>query len=419
VAFSTVSIMEAQMNEGMRQRIPWKAAIRPLLGLVICIAMAPSIALGVPIDEYGPGVADPFADPTATFTFAVPDPVPGKLSGGGWGALFLKFDKTISSATFVTDPVLASCRDNPMVFGAGTKQLSIGCNTASGAYLFNNQTARDLRMTVTVTSDDPGPIHLIFERNSPSDGTFWAQKRLKVTGGPASGQATNVNPLLENATLDGTLPITLIPNAPSKGISVTCQMSNGNVDNAGECLTLLNRPVPLTFALAEAADDTTPEPGVALFFNGASFKTPGGFNILDPDGSVSDQLGFGDQTRVQTFGRSTLRYFSGPNNNIDLTGTQPPVGCVEGDFSGCSFSFQAETMEGDSLIFVVSSDFNSPFGPPGGLGASDIISIAVVPEPSTLLVLATGCVGLLALGWRRRRHGNTGVKGNGDTGSGL
>jgi len=237
VAFSTVSIVEAQMNEGMRQRIPWKAAIRPLLGLVICIAMAPSIALGVPIDEYGPGVADPFADPTATFTFAVPDPVPGKLSGGGWGALFLKFDKTISSATFVTDPVLASCRDNPMVFGAGTKQLSIGCNTASGAYLFNNQTARDLRMTVTVTSDDPGPIHLIFERNSPSDGTFWAQKRLKVTGGPASGQATNVNPLLENATLDGTLPITLIPNAPSKGISVTCQISNGNVDNAGECLT--------------------------------------------------------------------------------------------------------------------------------------------------------------------------------------
>src|SRR5258706_9010711 len=47
--------LEAPMNEAICRRLSWKAALRPLLGVMISIAIAPGIALGEPIDEYGPG----------------------------------------------------------------------------------------------------------------------------------------------------------------------------------------------------------------------------------------------------------------------------------------------------------------------------------------------------------------------------
>ena len=40
----------------------------------------------------------------------------------------------------------------------------------------------------------------------------------------------------------------------------------------------------------------------------------------------------------------------------------------------------------------------------GALGFADVDGLAIIPEPSTIILAAIGLVGLAAYGWRRRKR---------------
>ena len=171
------------------------------------------------------------------------------------------------------------------------------------------------------------------------------------------------------------------------GITVDCQMSD-----ASPCV-LVPGSNPLKWVILEGANDATPQPGIALFFN-VPFINVGAFNMLDPNGTtISDQVSFFNFPQNNNNG--VVDFFSDPNVNI-LNLPNLPVGCTETTIAGCSFDFVIQTAQGH-LKFTAFSDGDNP---PAGAFQSDTISV-VLPEPSAWLLLVTGIMGLLALGGRR------------------
>lgn len=158
------------MKKGTRRRIFRKAAVCPLICLLIWLAMAPRVAFGVPIN-----------DPIAVFQFALPPLPEDKSAPGGWGALFLTFNVPIMDLDFTTQPQLQACVSNPRVLGVGTTRVSIGC----GAYVFDDP---GTLFTITVNSTEE-PINLVVE----ADKTFWSQKRTLAGEPSIDGKVASLN----------------------------------------------------------------------------------------------------------------------------------------------------------------------------------------------------------------------------------
>src|SRR5690349_19628989 len=77
-----------------------------------------------------------------------------------------------------------------------------------------------------------------------------------------------------------------VPIPLGGGITVNCQMSDGS-----QCIQIGTQPLTWGISEGTAPGEPTVQPGIALFFN-VPFATQGAIDILDPDGSKSDQVSF-------------------------------------------------------------------------------------------------------------------------------
>jgi hypothetical protein len=96
--------------------------------------------------------------------------------------------------------------------------------------------------------------------------------------------------------------------------------------------------------------------------------------------------------------------FSAPPGITLTAGTQYWV--TVADVRGLDSNFWNWNSTGDTSDQAISTDGGSTWFSPSGLtpGAYGVEGVAVVPEPSTLVLLSSGVVGLLCGQWRRLRH---------------
>jgi len=143
---------------------------------------------------------------------------------------------------------------------------------------------------------------------------------------------------------------------------------------------------------------TYEQPGVFYLTSGLT-SGDGTYYILDPDGAtVSDVITITGGLPVGTVTFSsdpTLPSNFSPTGNT-LLGTEDPS-------NGFVGSIYVTTTDGATVQITVASDAESYFDPFGaGYDTSDGIQFSQVPIPPTMLLLGSGLLGLVGLGWRRK-----------------
>jgi hypothetical protein len=148
------------------------------------------------------------------------------------------------------------------------------------------------------------------------------------------------------------------------------------------------------------------------FLNSAAFTSSGHFTILESSaGDISDYVVFANTGQG---GAGEILFFSDPNLSPSLTGhTNRGTQCTEDPLSGCIGVFSLTSTAGTTITIRAASDGEGVFDPFGfGIDAGDQIqftgatTVVGTPEPSNLLMLASGCLVVLVArrSLRRRAH---------------